>query len=126
MSPNESRPRRFSERANYDRRVHQIVQFVEVSLSDPKLRVENIAAAVHLSPSRLRYVMQHSLGQSPKQFLLSKRLLRAETLLQTSFMSIKEVMVSVGMNDPTNFSREFKKMFGLPPSEYRDTMRPAS
>jgi AraC-like DNA-binding protein len=102
-----------------DHRVKQIVRFVDTFLGDSTLTVERISREVHLSPSRVRHLTQLHLGQSPKQYVVTKRLLRAESLLQTSFMSIKEIMVLVGMSDPTHFGREFKKMFGISPREYR-------
>jgi transcriptional regulator GlxA family with amidase domain len=105
-----------------DPRVRRIVMFVDRAFGDPTLTVPRIAREVHLSTSRVRQLMHVHLGQSTKHYLLSKRLLRAQVLLQSSFLSIKEVMVAVGMNDPTDFGREFKKMFGTSPRDYRRTV----
>jgi transcriptional regulator GlxA family with amidase domain len=102
-----------------DPRVQQIVRLVDTALNDPTLSVARIANEVHLSVSQTRYLMQHHLGTSPKQYLLQKRLLRAQQLLESSFLTIKEVMVAVGMNDPTHFGRQFKRTFGVAPRQYR-------
>lgn len=102
-----------------DRRVQHIVKFVELSLSDPDLSVARIAGEVHLSTSRVRYLMRSSLGQTPRRYILDKRILRAEVLLTTTFLSIKEIMFAVGITDPTHFGKEFKKVFGVAPRLYR-------
>ena len=102
-----------------DLRVQHIVEVVRVSLSDSSLTVVRLAHEVHLSPSRLRELFHNQLGQSPKQYVLSKRLTQAAALLSTSFYSVKEVMTRVGMSDPRNFTREFKRLFGESPTRYR-------
>ena len=103
-----------------DARVQQIVRLIDSAIGDPALSVSRIAQEVHLSTSRVRQLLQLHLGKSPKHYLLEKRLLRAQQLFQSSsFLTVKEVMVAVGMSDPTHFGREFKKMFRMSPSEYR-------
>jgi two-component system response regulator YesN len=44
---------------------------------------------------------------------------KAAELLGTSSLSVKEIAVSVGINDPSHFVRDFKKSHGLTPSQYR-------
>lgn len=102
-----------------DRRVQYIVKFIDLSLSNPNLNVERVAGEVHLSPSRVCFLMRNYLGQTPRRYILDKRILRAEVLLTSTFLSIKEIMFAVGMNDPTHFGKEFKKLFGVAPSQYR-------
>jgi AraC-like DNA-binding protein len=44
---------------------------------------------------------------------------KAERLLQTTFLSIKEVAFLSGARDVSHFARNFKKQYGLTPTEYR-------
>jgi AraC-like DNA-binding protein len=44
---------------------------------------------------------------------------RAKYLLETSFLSVKEITYSVGLNDESHFARDFKKAYGVPPTNYR-------
>ena len=43
----------------------------------------------------------------------------ATVLLSTTFLSIKEVMVRVGFGDESHFVKDFKKIYGMTPTEYR-------
>lgn len=103
-----------------DPRVRHVLRTVDVLLSDPTLTVERLASAVSLTPARLRQLMDRHVGQSPRQYLATKRLMRAEYLLTHTFLSIKQITVAVGVNDPTHLGREFKKLFGATPREYRE------
>lgn len=44
---------------------------------------------------------------------------RARYLLETSFLSVKEITHTVGLNDESHFVRDFKKAYGTPPARYR-------
>jgi len=44
---------------------------------------------------------------------------KASQLLETSFLSIKQVMAEVGYNSKAHFTRSFKRHFQVTPSEYR-------
>ncbi|MCM3873745.1 MAG: helix-turn-helix transcriptional regulator [Pyrinomonadaceae bacterium] len=56
---------------------------------------------------------------SPIQYLRSLRMERAKHLLESSFLSIKEIGHLVGLNDESHFVRDFKKAYGLSPKCYR-------
>jgi AraC-like DNA-binding protein len=45
---------------------------------------------------------------------------RAEVLLRTSFLSVKEIGNRVGLSNSSHFVREFKSVYGAPPSAYRN------
>ena len=57
-------------------------------------------------------------GLSVGDFIRQLRFRRAAHLLEEGQLSVYEVAYSVGFNDSKYFSREFKKQFGLTPSEY--------
>ena len=44
---------------------------------------------------------------------------RAKELTETTFLSVKEIMNSVGISDPSHFVRDFEKRFGLSPAKLR-------
>lgn len=58
-------------------------------------------------------------GFTPMQYILSKRIYNAEALLQNTQYNITEIAQIVGYDNPLYFSRIFKKLKGLSPSEYR-------
>ena len=55
----------------------------------------------------------------PIQYLKVLRIERAKYLLETSFLSVKEIAHIVGVNDESHFVRDFKKTYGAPPTPYR-------
>lgn len=55
----------------------------------------------------------------PIQYLKVLRMERAKHLLETSFLSVKEIAHIVGVNDESHFVRDFKKTYGVPPTSYR-------
>ena len=58
-------------------------------------------------------------GTTPYQYLIKKRLQEAERLLVTTTVAVEEISRSVGYNDFSTFYRDFKKRFGMSPSEVR-------
>lgn len=56
---------------------------------------------------------------SPAQYLKHLRLEQARDLLENSFKPIKKIGSTVGMSDPSHFTRDFKEKYGASPSDYR-------
>ena len=56
---------------------------------------------------------------APIRYLRVLRMERARHLLETSYLSIKEIGYHVGLNDESHFVRDFKKTYGVPPTVYR-------
>jgi YesN/AraC family two-component response regulator len=101
-----------------DPRVEKIVaRMREEYRRDPSLA--EMAQVVNLSPSRLRYLFKKETGVAPGHYLKTFRLEQAKELLGTTFLSVKEIIRSVGVNDQSHFIREFKKSYGLTPAQYR-------
>ncbi len=44
---------------------------------------------------------------------------RAKQFLETTFLSVKEIMTVVGLQDESHFVRDFKTVYGIPPGAYR-------
>ena len=61
-------------------------------------------------------------GVSPWTYALGLKIDRAKEMLMNSDVSVKEVSLSVGINDPNYFSRLFAKHAGMPPGRYRKLM----
>lgn len=83
------------------------------------LRVPELAARVNLSPSRFRDLFSAQTGVGPAQYLQGLRLRRARLLIERTFLTVKEVMALVGYNDPSHFSRDFRRYHGVAPSSLR-------
>jgi two-component system response regulator YesN len=61
-------------------------------------------------------------GATAMQYLKALRMEKARELLDTTYLSVKEVAVQVGLNDTSHFVRDFKKAFGQTPTQYRNQL----
>ena len=101
-----------------DRRIELVISQIEADLAHAWETAE-LAALVNLSASRFRHLFKEETGQSTGQFLRERRLQRAEFLLRTTFLSIKEVMIETGLTSSSHFVQYFKRRYGASPTGYR-------
>jgi len=103
-----------------DPRITWAVHEMHRRLGHP-LPIRTLAAHLNLSSSRFRQLFVAQTGAAPGRYLQRLRLRRARLLIERTFLSIKEVMALVGYNDPSHFSRDFRRHHGMPPSSLRGT-----
>lgn len=108
-----------------DRRIRTTIALMETDLQR-ELSLEEMAQSVNLSASRLRHLFKTETGIAPAQYLKVVRLRRAQELITTTYLSMKQVMSSVGVHDTGHFAKDFKRIYGLTPAEYRDWHRDAN
>lgn len=85
-----------------------------------------MAESVNLSPPYFCYLFKSITGVPPAKYLKSLRLQQAATLLTTTFLSVKEIVRRVGCSDDSHFVRDFKRRYGVTPSEYRNRALPVA
>ena len=105
-----------------DQRVQRVQALIESSL-DRELCVNEMARFVDLSVSHLQHLFKKEMGQSPAHYMQSLRLERARELLESTSLSIKEIMIRIGTKDRSNFERRFKQVYKLTPVQYRKLAR---
>lgn len=86
------------------------------------ISIDEYAQNNHVSVSWFIRNFKQCTGSTPMQYILSKRIYNAEILLQDSAYNITEIAQIVGYDNPLYFSRIFKKVKGLSPSEYRNSI----
>lgn len=86
---------------------------------DQEIRVVEIAKAANISMSTLERIFKEHMGTTPKRFILQAKLSTACERIISTKMSVKEVGMSVGYQDHANFTRAFRKLMGMSPTEYR-------
>ena len=106
-------------------RVALALEVIGSRLGKVGLSTKEIAVEVRLSESRLRQLMKKELQLSACQCIRECRLLRAKELLESSLLSVKEIIAIVGIRDASHFSRDYKRRFGVGPREYRRGRRKA-
>ncbi len=101
-----------------DQRVQIVIALIEEDLRR-ELSLDDLAKSVNLSASRLRHLFTTETGTSPAQYLKSIRIRKAKEMLETTFLSVKQIMSLVGFVDRKHFACDFKKTYGTSPTEYR-------
>lgn len=81
--------------------------------------IEELAEIIGLSIPHLQRLFKTEIGTSPNAFLQNARLEKARELLETTFWHIQQIGIEVGMPNDSHFTRDFKKKYGLTPTEYR-------
>ena len=102
----------------YETAVKQkILNYVQTSYSSATLT--EAASMLGLSPSYLSRLTVKSFGKSFKALLMEERFAIAQELLRATEISIGEIINQVGYENSSYFHKEFKKRYGMTPSEYR-------
>jgi AraC-like DNA-binding protein len=106
-----------------DGRVHRIARAIEIlgKDRDKALRVADIARQLGMSVSGLHSQFKAVTGMSPLQFQKQLRLQEARRLLLAGETDVARAGYRVGYEDASHFSREYKRLFGEPPT--RDVER---
>lgn len=88
------------------------------------LDVESLAQGVHMSAGHFSRQFRLAYGESPYQYLMTRRIERAMTLLRRGDLSVTEVCFDVGCQSLGTFSTRFAELVGVPPSVYRERGAP--
>ena len=104
-----------------DRRIELVISKIKNETATP-WNSTTLAALVNLSPSRFRHLFKQETGTTPAQYLKEYRLRKAEKMLRTTFLSVKQVLKHVGLGSNAHFVYDFKKKYGMTPTEYRRTV----
>jgi AraC-like DNA-binding protein len=99
-------------------RLNRVLRLIDAELSRP-LAVADLAREAGLSTPHVGRLFRQWTGQSPMAYLRRQRIERARQLLAEVDLSIKEVAAKVGFDDPYHFSRAFRQIDGLSPSDFR-------
>ena len=88
---------------------------------EKELTLDSVARKIAISPYYLSKLFKDEIGENFIEYLTRLRINQAKKLLEENRFSIKEICMLVGYSDPNYFSRIFKKIEGVTPTEYRDS-----
>jgi AraC-like DNA-binding protein len=95
-------------------RIAEVIQLIKADFAQP-MRVEKLAEQVSMSPSSFHYHFKEVTSMSPLQYQKQLRLLEARRLMLAENSDASNAAYQVGYESPSQFSREYARMFGSPP-----------
>jgi AraC-like DNA-binding protein len=101
-------------------RLHNLFQNIEKRLQY-NWTIEAMCQQLHYSPPHLHRLCQAQFGKSPIQKLIHLRIERAKSLLLSTRWPVQHIATYVGYTNIFNFSKSFKKLLGVSPTEFRRT-----
>ena len=99
----------------------EFIQKAKVLLAENDSTVEEIAAELGISNSYFRKRFKETVGVSPVQYRINKRLEEAKHLLIYTVLSTDEIAYKTGFYDTPYFYKKFKEQEGVTPKKYRET-----
>jgi len=98
--------------------LHQVTEYINDNL-EHDLSLNAIAATIGMSAYHFARMFKQSTGLAPHQYVIGRRLKRAQVLLTTTELTILEVCFRVGFKSQSHFTRLFRKLTGITPRAYR-------
>lgn len=102
-------------------RISRVLDWVALHSSEA-LSVQDLAAVANLSPGHFRVRFKEATGRAPLEFVAEVRMDRARVLLRNGDLSVGQVAEAVGYPDIHYFSLLFKKMEGISPKKFSDSL----
>ena len=91
-----------------------------------RLDVAALARAARLSPAHFSREFRRAFGETPHQYLLTRRLERAAALLRSTDRSVADICFTVGLSSVGSFTTSFGRTYGMTPTAYRAAYPPAT
>ncbi|TWT62727.1 Melibiose operon regulatory protein [Rubinisphaera italica] len=96
---------------------------IQTCYNEP-LRIQELADEIGLSMSQFERLMHSMIQITPRQYLTRQRVEAAALLLRNTDKKVVDIALDCGFSDQASFSKQFKKITGLPPLRYRSVNRP--
>jgi len=108
-----------------ERHLLRAKDIVDARYREP-LDVPALAKAAYLSPAHFSREFRRAFGETPHQYLLTRRLERAAALLRNTDRSVADICFSVGLRSVGSFTTSFRRVYKLTPTAYRAAHPPVS
>jgi AraC family transcriptional regulator len=104
------------------RQLRAATDYIEAHLGQD-LSLESLSAAPAMSPFRFARAFKRATGQSPRQYVITRRIERAKELLRSREGDIADVAQLVGFSTQSHFTAVFHRQCGITPKRFRDACR---
>lgn len=98
--------------------LNKAIAQVEAHLSDEGYTVEQLSSDMCMSRMTFYRKIQSATGHTPTEFMRTIRLRRAAEMLQEARLTVTEISYATGFSSVSYFSRCFRAMYGVPPTQY--------
>lgn len=85
-----------------------------------QLDLPALARSAHVSRAYFARSFKATFGETPHQYLMSRRMERAKALLRKNELTVTDVCLAVGFTSLGSFSTQFRRFVGASPTDYRD------
>ena len=99
--------------------LRKFAEQIEAVYADPEYNVEKLSETLGLSRGHLHRKIKELTGTAPVEFLRTYRLNKATQLLRQNAYTVSEVAYRTGFSSPAYFSKCFKAVYGVTPTEYQ-------
>ncbi len=99
--------------------ITRAAEYIENNYRRPELNIDGIAEHLSVNRVTLHRKFTEELNVSPGNYIIKLRINKACALLENSNYSIKTIAYSTGFSDQLYFSKVFKKLVGMTPTQYR-------
>jgi len=93
--------------------------FIDAHYREP-INVAIVARAAHQSPAHFTRQFRNAFGETPHQYLLTRRMERAAALLRNTDYNVAHICVAIGLSSVGSFTTAFRRTFGQSPTRYRE------
>jgi AraC-like DNA-binding protein len=108
-----------------DRHLLRARDLIDARYAEP-LDVSALARAARASPAHFARSFRRAFGETPHQYLLTRRMERAAALLRNTDHSVARICIEVGLASVGSFTTSFKGTFGVTPTAYRAAHPPVA
>lgn len=98
--------------------LEKVRAFLDEHFTD-KITLDELSAQFFINKYYLTRIFKETYGSTISHYVLTKRITKAKQLIRFSGMTMDEIAETVGMNDANYFSRAFRKVEGISPTEYQ-------
>ena len=103
--------------------MEKLIEVIEANIERSDIDVNYVASQLSMSRSKLYNKIRLMTGKSIVEFIRFYRLRKAARLLSEENLSIKEVMMRVGIESDSYFAKSFKAEYGVTPSEFMKKLK---
>ena len=100
--------------------MEKVMEFMEEQMDNAELTIDEFAEKLMLSRTIFYRKLKSIIGLTPVDFIREIRIKRAVQLIDSGEYNFSQVAYMTGFNDPKYFSKCFKKVIGITPSEYKE------